>query len=66
MSLSRLVLEQDVEFDLSVPDRCLFIYFESIRKDASDFAKDRYFNGCSDNRSVQENFDNFLFSRICQ
>ena len=24
--------------------------------DASDFAKDRYFNGYSDNRSVQENF----------
>ena len=31
--------------------------FESMRKDASDFAKDRYFNGYSDNRSVQENFD---------
>ena len=29
--------------------------FESMRKDASDFAKDRYFNGYSDNRSVQEN-----------
>ena len=28
-----------------------------MRKDASDFAKDRYFNGYSDNRSVQENFD---------
>ena len=26
-------------------------------KDASDFAKDKYFNGYSDNRSVQENFD---------
>ena len=31
--------------------------FESMRKDASDFAKDRYFNGYSDNHSVQENFD---------
>ena len=31
--------------------------FESMRKGASDLAKDRYFNGYSDNRSVQENFD---------
>ena len=31
--------------------------FEFMRKDASDFAKDRYFNGYSDNRSVQETFD---------
>ena len=29
----------------------------SPRKDAFDFEKDRYFNGYSDNRSVQENFD---------
>ena len=28
-----------------------------MRKDASDFAKDKYFNGYSDSRSVQENFD---------
>ena len=28
-----------------------------MRKDASDFAKDRYFNGYPDNRSVQKNFD---------
>ena len=28
-----------------------------MRKDASDFAKDRYFNGYSNNRSVQENFN---------
>ena len=28
-----------------------------MRKDAQDFAKDKYFNGYSDNRSVQENFD---------
>ena len=30
---------------------------ESMRKDMSDFVKDRYFNGYSDNRSVQENLD---------
>ena len=39
----------------------MFLYhkgdFESMRKDAPDFAKDRYFNGYSDNRLVQENFD---------
>ena len=28
-----------------------------MRKDASDFAKDRYFNGYSENCSVQENFN---------
>ena len=28
-----------------------------MRKDASDFANDRYFSGYLDNRSVQENFD---------
>ena len=28
-----------------------------MRKDASDFAKDKYLNGCSDNRSDQESFD---------
>ena len=43
------------------PRRKVFLYkkgnFESMRKDASDFAKDKYFNGYSDNRSVQENFD---------
>ena len=35
--------------------------FESMRKDASDLAKDRYFNGYSDNRSVQETFDLISF-----
>ena len=30
---------------------------KSMRKDASDFAIDRYFSGYSDNRSVQENLD---------
>ena len=28
-----------------------------MRKDASDFAKDRRFNGFLENRSAQENFD---------
>ena len=32
-----------------------------MRKDTSDFAKDRYFSGYSDNRSVQENFDLIIF-----
>ena len=31
--------------------------FESMRKDAFEFAKEKYFNGHSDTRSVQENFD---------
>ena len=30
---------------------------EPPRSDVSDFARDRYFNGYSENRSVQENFD---------
>ena len=51
------------------PQRKVYLYhkgdFESMRKDASDFAKDRYFNGYSDNRSVQENFDTFFYSRVC-
>ena len=51
------------------PRRKVYLYhkgdFESIRKDVSGFARDRYFNGYSDNRSVQENFDNFLYSRVC-
>ena len=38
----------------------MFLYqkgdFESMEKDASDFAKDRYFNGCSGNRSDQKDF----------
>ena len=37
---------------------CMYIRkILSMRKVASDFAKDRYFSGYSDNRSVQENFD---------
>ena len=43
------------------PRRKVYLYhkgdFESMRKDASDFAKDRYLNVYSDNRSVQKNFD---------
>ena len=31
--------------------------FESLRKDAFEFAKEKYFNGHSDIRSVQKNFD---------
>ena len=31
--------------------------FESMRTDSSDFAKDRYFSGYSDNSYVQDNFD---------
>ena len=31
--------------------------YESIRSDALRFAKERYFNGYSDSRSVQENFN---------
>ena len=31
--------------------------YESIRKDTLEFAKKKYFNGHSDTRSVQENFD---------
>ena len=30
---------------------------EFMRKDAFEFAKETYFNGHSDTRSVQENFD---------
>ena len=30
---------------------------ESMRKDAFEFAKEKYFNGYSDTRSVQENFN---------
>ena len=31
--------------------------YESMRKDPLEFAKEKYFNGHSDTRSVQENFD---------
>ena len=31
--------------------------YESMRKDAFEFAKEKYFNGYPDTRSVQENFN---------
>ena len=31
--------------------------YESMRKDSLELAKEKYFNGHSDTRSVQENFD---------
>ena len=31
--------------------------YESMRKDAFEFAKEKYFNGFTDTRSVQENFN---------
>ena len=31
--------------------------YESMKKDTLEFAKEKYFNGYSDTRSVQENFD---------
>ena len=38
----------------------MFLYqkghFESMRKDAFEFAKEKYFNGHSDTRSVQKKF----------
>ena len=37
--------------------------YESMRKDTLEFAKEKYFNGHSDTRSVQENF-NLLTSFI--
>ena len=43
------------------PRRTVYRYqkgdYESMRSDALRFAKDRYFNGYSDSRSVQENFN---------
>ena len=42
------------------PRRKVYLYqkgdYESMRKDALEFAREKYFNGHSDNRSVQENF----------
>ena len=37
--------------------------FDSMRRDSSNFAKDKYFNGHSGSRSVQENF-NLITSRV--
>ena len=49
------------------PRRKVYLYqkgdYESMRKDAFEFAKEKYFNGCPNTRSVQENFNliTFLF-----
>ena len=37
-----------------------------MRKDASDFAKDRYFNGYSNSRSVQENLNLIMITSFIQ
>ena len=43
------------------PLRKVYLYqkgdYESMRKDTLEFAKEKYFNGHSDTRSVQKNFD---------
>ena len=43
------------------PRRKVYLYqkgdFDSMRRDSSNFAKDKYFNGQSGSRSVQENFN---------
>ena len=43
------------------PRRKLYLYqkgdYDSMRKDAFEFAKEKYFNGFPDTRSVQENFN---------
>ena len=43
------------------PRRKVYLYqkgdYVSMRKDTLKFAKEKYFNGHSDTRSVQENFD---------
>ena len=43
------------------PRRKVYLYqkgdYESMRKDAFEFAKEKYFNGFPDTRSVQENFN---------
>ena len=47
------------------PRRKMYIYqkgdYESMRKDTLEFAIENYFNGHSDTRSVQENFDLLTF-----
>ena len=43
------------------PRKKVYLYqkgdYESMRKDAFEFAKEKYFNGYPDTRSVQENFN---------
>ena len=47
------------------PRRKVYLYqkgdYECMRKDKLDFAKEKYFNGHSNTRSVQENFDLLTF-----
>ena len=47
------------------PRRKVYLYqkddYESMRKDTLEFAKEKYFNGHSDTRLVQENFDMLTF-----
>ena len=47
------------------PRRKVYLYqkgdYKSMRKSKLEFAKEKYFNGQSDTRSVQENFDLFSF-----
>ena len=48
------------------PRRKVYLWkgdYESMRKDTLEFAKEKYFNGHSDTRSVQENVD-LLILRI--
>ena len=46
---------------IKTPRRKVYLYqkgdYESMRKDAFEFAKEKYFNGYPDTRSVQENFN---------
>ena len=46
---------------IKTPRRKVYLYqkgdYESMRKDTLEFAKEKYFNGHSDTRSVLENFD---------
>ena len=47
------------------PRRKVYLYqkgdYESMRKDTLELAKEKYVNGHSDTRSVQENFDLLTF-----
>ena len=50
---------------IKIPRRKVYRYqkgdYKSMRSDALRFAKERYFNGYSDSRSVQENFNLITF-----
>ena len=55
------VIIPDVYPPLLKPRRKVYLYqngdYESMRKDAINFAKEKYFNGYPDTRSVQEHFN---------